>query len=67
MIGSIKKWYGGKRDKGCGGWEMKGNGRQYSRSTCDLRLHTAEDFGVFEIFSVGDITVRKANDPSYIV
>ena len=26
-----------------------------------------DDLGVFEAFSVGDITVRKANDPSYIV
>jgi len=26
-----------------------------------------EDLGVFEALSVGDITMRKANDPSYIV
>jgi len=26
-----------------------------------------EDSGRFEAFSVDDITVRKANDPSYII
>jgi mRNA-degrading endonuclease RelE of RelBE toxin-antitoxin system len=35
--------------------------------TGDLRLHTAEDLAFFEAFSVGDITVRKANDPSHMV
>ena len=35
--------------------------------TGDLRHVKAEDLGVFEAFSVGDITVRKANDPSCTV
>ena len=35
--------------------------------TGDLRRVKTEDLGVFEAFSVGDITVRKAKDPSYIV
>jgi len=35
--------------------------------TGDLRCVKTEDFGVFEIFSVGAITVGKANDPSYTV
>jgi hypothetical protein len=35
--------------------------------TGDLRHIKAGDLGVFEAFSMGDITVRKANDPSYIV
>ena len=33
---------------------------------CQRRVKT-EDLGVFEAFSVGDITVRKANDPSCVV
>jgi hypothetical protein len=33
----------------------------------DLRRVKTEALGVFEAFSVGDITVRKANDPLYIV
>jgi hypothetical protein len=33
---------------------------------CQRRVKT-EDLGVFEAFSVGDITVRKANDPSCMV
>ncbi|MGZ5563126.1 MAG: hypothetical protein ACXWEM_04740 [Halobacteriota archaeon] len=35
--------------------------------TGDLRHVKTEDLAVFEAFSVGDITVRKANDPLYIV
>ena len=35
--------------------------------TGDLRRAKTEVFGVFEAFSLGDITVRKANDPSYMV
>jgi hypothetical protein len=35
--------------------------------TGDLRHVKTEDLGLFEAFSVGDITVRKANDPSCIV
>jgi hypothetical protein len=35
--------------------------------TGDLRRVKTEDFGVFEAFSVGDITVRKASDPLYII
>jgi hypothetical protein len=35
--------------------------------TGDLRGVKTEDLRVFEAFSVGDITVRKANDPSNIV
>ena len=35
--------------------------------TPDLRRVKTEVLGVFEAFSVDDITVRKANDPSCIV
>jgi hypothetical protein len=35
--------------------------------TGDLRRVKTEALGVFEAFSVGDITVRNANDPLYIV
>jgi hypothetical protein len=35
--------------------------------TGDLRHVKTEDLGFFEAFSVGDITVRNANDPSYMV
>ena len=35
--------------------------------TGDLRRVKAEALGVFEAFSVGDSTVRKANDPSHKV
>ncbi len=35
--------------------------------THDLRRVKTEDLGLFETFSAGDITVRKANDPSYTV
>ncbi|MEI7826783.1 MAG: hypothetical protein WCI87_03180 [Euryarchaeota archaeon] len=37
------------------------------RQPHDLRRMKTEDFGVFEAFSVGEITVRKAKDPSYMV
>ncbi len=35
--------------------------------TPDLRRVKAEVSELSEAFSVGDMTVRKANDPSYIV
>ena len=35
--------------------------------TGDLRRVKTEDLGAFKAFSVDDITVRKANDPSYTV
>jgi len=35
--------------------------------TPDLRRVKTEDLVVFEAFSVGDITVRNASEPSYIV
>jgi hypothetical protein len=45
----------------------KNNDRLGRIRTGDLRRVKTEDLGVFEALSVGDITVRKANDPSYMV
>jgi hypothetical protein len=53
-------------ESGFGHDTLKINGLGRIR-TGDLRRVKTEDLWVSEAFSVGDTTMRKANDPSYIV